>query len=188
MANKNWKWYVGHNDFEGAKQRFENAYKNWKQHWFDTCVEIFNNSKEWAKKYILDPITLTIEPIIQKTTKKQTKRHAGESHTYIIKMFNDCGKYVFLKNGKADDVSRRMRELSKQEYKRDGEQIARVEVLKTYDFPSADLAESFEKIVHNYLTKFFSRIPNDRYEPAELTTEQYGEIDRMYNTFLVNFA
>ena len=42
------------NDFESAKERFENSNGRWKSHWFDCCQQIMSNCKEWAKKYIID--------------------------------------------------------------------------------------------------------------------------------------
>ena len=35
--------YINENDFEGAKVRFEQSTARWKQHWFDTCMEIFES-------------------------------------------------------------------------------------------------------------------------------------------------
>ena len=63
--------YIRENDFEGARERFESANKRWKQHWFNVCVEIAEKAKDWLKKYILDPVTLTIERIKKVATKTE---------------------------------------------------------------------------------------------------------------------
>ena len=55
--------YIERNDFEGAKARFDASNTRWKKHWFDVCVKIAETVKEWATKYIFDPINLTIEKI-----------------------------------------------------------------------------------------------------------------------------
>ena len=55
--------YVRTGDFEGCLERYYNAYKNWKEHWFEGLEIIYNNCAEWAKKYVLDPIAKTVTKI-----------------------------------------------------------------------------------------------------------------------------
>ena len=182
--------YINENDFEGAKARFEQSTARWKQHWFDTCMEIFENCAEWGKKYILDPVNRTITAVIEKAKKtisRVIKKHDGTSNVYLIKMFDTDGDYVFLKGGKADDITKRLRDLSRQEYKRDNVQIDRVEIIKTWELPNSHLAESFEQALHAYLCNFFDNIPNDRYYPQELTAEQFAELDRRHE-IICSFA
>ena len=186
MAQPTSSFYISNNDFEGARERFATSNARWKQHWFDTCSEIVKNCKTWLDKYILDPVNLTITEIVKKT-KAAIKKHAGTSNVYLIKMFDIDNKYVFLKGGKADDVSKRLRDLSNQEYKRDNVRILRVEIVKTWELPNSHLAESFEQALHAYLCKFYDNNPNDRYYPTELTEEQFAELDRRYEIFC-NFS
>lgn len=178
--------YVASNDFEGAKARFDSANGRWRKHWFDACYQIAQKVKDWATKYIFDPIALTIEAITQRA-KKIAPKQPSESHVYLIKMFDNCGKYVFLKAGKANDLRERLGNLSKHKYKRSDTQIANIEILKTWTLPSNHLAESFEQALHHYLSSLFVNIPNDRYDPVELTDEQMCEIDRRYELMTALF-
>lgn len=174
---------VNTNDFMEALARFNMANARWKEHWFNACEKITKKCKEWANKYTLNRATLTIEKMVKKakeTVRKVMRKHNGASYVYLIKMFDDAGQYVFLKGGKADSVSKRLKDLSKTEYKRDGVQINRVEIIKTWELPSSHLAESFEQALHAYLCQFFDNIPNDRYHPQELTEEQFAELDRRH--------
>lgn len=73
MSNKKMEWYVNNNDFEGAKERFETTSPNWKKRWFEVCLQIYNTSKEWAKKYVLNPIEHTISKIVSIPSTRKTK-------------------------------------------------------------------------------------------------------------------
>ena len=123
----------------------------------------------------------------KKTVARVIKKYDGTSNVYLIKMFDTDGDYVFLKGGKADDITKRLRDLSRQEYKRDNVQIDRVEIIKTWELPNSHLAESFEQALHAYLCNFFDNIPNDRYYPKELTAEQFAELDRRHE-IICSFA
>jgi hypothetical protein len=46
MSKKSKAMCIATNDFEEAKERFENARSNWKNHWFDCCQQIFNSCKD----------------------------------------------------------------------------------------------------------------------------------------------
>lgn len=173
--------YIQQNDFEGAKERFENANKQWKQHWFDTCATIAKKAKEWLEIYILDPIKLTITKIY-----KTTKDYVSNSYVYLIKMFDDKDNYIFLKAGKADNPKERFSTLSKNFYKRDNIQITKVIPLRVWGMPNNHLAQAFEQIVHSYLSSLFQNIPNDRYAPVEITEEIFNEIERKYE-LMTNF-
>ena len=60
---KNMEWYINNNDFEGAKERLETTSPSWKKRWFEVCETIFNNCKELAKKYVLNPLNKTISEV-----------------------------------------------------------------------------------------------------------------------------
>lgn len=186
MAKKTALDYIVANDFEGAKQKFDASNSRWKKHWFDACFQIAERVKEWATKYIFDPVALTIEKITTRARKSAPKK-PGESNVYLIKMFDDLDEYAFLKVGKANDLRERLSTLSRQLYRRSNTQIARVEILKTWTLPSNHLAESFEQALHHYLSGLFTNIPNDRYDPVELTPEQLGELDRRYELMTALF-
>ena len=68
--SKSMNWYIENNDFEGAKERFETTTPSWRRRWFETCAIIFQNCKELAKKYVLNPIDCTISKVITVATRK----------------------------------------------------------------------------------------------------------------------
>lgn len=173
MSKPTRAYYIRENDFEGAKERFDSANNRWKQHWFDVCMEIAEKAKDWLKKYILDPITLTIEKV-----KKVANKSEG-SNVYLIKMFDINNVYTYLKAGKADILERRLKQLIKL-YKKENVFVSNIEVIKTWHLPNSHLAECFEQSVHAYLAKLFYHIPNDRYAPVELNEEHFAEIERRY--------
>lgn len=169
------------NDFEEAKRRYEKAYSNWKDHWFETCITIFKSCTEWAKDYVINFVDKTIVKINEIATKIKSKK-GKFSYTYVIKMFDDMGNWVFTKVGKADNVSKRMYDLSKEYYSRQKVKIGSVEVLKTYELPTDDLAQVQESFMRNYLRKTKKFYPNDRFEPFEPTEEDYNIFDQYYDT------
>lgn len=70
MAKPTCTWYINNNDLEGAYERFQITYRNWKDHWWETVETIYKASAEWAKKYILDPVNRTLTAIANTTRRK----------------------------------------------------------------------------------------------------------------------
>lgn len=184
MAKKSATWYIENNDLEGAIERLNNSYKNWKSHWFETCEKIFKGSKEWAKKYILDPINQMVVAISECITKKVPKKN-GTSHTYLIKMFNECGEWVYTKIGKANELRNRFNSLIGHTYK-DGNTISKIEVIKEYEVPDDDSAQVLESFMRRYFRKNESFIPNDRFKPFEPTEEDLDIFEKYYQLVLEN--
>lgn len=184
--NPTYSDYVSSNDFEGAKERFDNANKRWKPHWFEACEEIFNACQDWAKKYILDKANKVILAIGEFITKKRPKDEEATSNTYLIKMFNDAGEWVFTKIGKANVVAKRMRDFINHEYKRDGVVISDVEIVKSYQVPNDDLAQVLESLMRAYFRKSHKYIPNDRFEAFEPTAEDLQVFENNYNLVMAN--
>ena len=184
--NPTYSDYVSTNDFEGAKERFDNANKRWKSHWFEACEEIFNACKDWAKKYILDKINKVILVIGDFITKKRPKEE-GTSNTYLIKMFDEAGNWVFTKIGKANVIAKRMYGLLKHEYKRGGPvKISNIEIVKSYQLPNDDLAQVLESLMRAYFRKTRKFIPNDRFEAFEPTAEDLQVFENNYNLVMAN--
>ena len=180
----NWKWYVKNNDFEGCLERFNAANKGWKKHWFSVLEDIYNNCKEWSKKYILDPVemvVITISDCIKKTTKKvQNLVNGANSHTYLINMYDEEDNLVFTKIGKADNINKRFRTLERQYYATQGIQIARVEPVHIFDVKNDDLAQVLESFIRNLFRKTRDFIPNDRFKPFTPSEEEWKEMERYY--------
>lgn len=170
------KQYIETNDFVGAKERFDRAYRNWKEYWFDTCYTIAKNCKEWFTKYVFDPIEKTISPLRNKIN----KNNHGCAYVYLIKMFDTNGNYIYLKGGKTNNLERRYYELSRNYYKIEGVQISRVEEIKTWELPTEHLAESFEQLVHAYFEKFLENTPKDRWTPIIPSEKDFEEIEKRY--------
>ena len=183
---KSYKEYISTNDFEGAKERFESANKRWKDHWFEACEKIFETCKDWAKKYILDKINKAILVIGEFITKRRPKDEEATSNTYLIKMFDEVGNWVFTKIGKANVVTKRMRDFINHEYKRDGVKISNIEIVKTYQVPNDGLAQVLESLMRNYFRKTHKYIPNDRFEAFEPTAEDLQVFENNYNLVMAN--
>lgn len=176
-------WYISEGDFEGAKERFDNANGRWKSHWFNTCVTIAKQCGEWVTKYLIDPIYMTITAIGQHVKKRAPKVNEAESHVYLIEMYDDEGNHVYNKVGKANNLKQRLGTLSKQFYARSGIQIAKIRIIKTWDLATNHLAESFEQLLHSMMCKKYENIPNDRYTPVVLSADEVAEMDRVYGVF-----
>ena len=175
--------FIADGDFEGAKEKFDNANARWKGHWFNTCATIAKQCSEWATKYLIDPIKMTITAIGQFVKKRAPKNNDEESHVYLIKMYDEDGNHVFNKVGKANDLKQRLSTLNRQLYRRSGTQISGIEIIKTWTLATNHLAESFEQLLHSIMCKKYENIPNDRYTPVQLSAEEVAEMDRVYTVF-----
>lgn len=176
-------WFIANEDFEGAKEKFDNANARWRGHWFNACATIAKRCSEWATKYLIDPICMTITAIGQFVKKRAPKQNDEESHVYLIRMFDEDGNHVYNKVGKANNLNQRLSTLSRQLYRRSGIQIGRVEIIKTWTLATNHLAESFEQLLHSIMSKKYENIPNDRYTPALLSANEVAEMDRVYGVF-----
>lgn len=181
--SKSAKQYIADNDFEGAKERFDNANIRWYKYWFEVCQTIAFNDKEWLTKYLFDTTEMTIVSVVKSTTTTDEK----ESFVYLVKLFDVNNDYVFLKGGKTMNPKKRFKELSKYHYKRQDVHIGSVEIIKMWKMPSEHLAESFEQLLHSYFSKFLQHFRNDRFIPTEITAEDFEELEKRYQT-ICSFA
>lgn len=183
---------IANNDFENAYINFKNSNKRWKKHWFDTCFKIATQCKEWLSKYIFDPILQTIEEFKVTIVNKIKPRNTNEkSNTYLIKMFDTCGNWVFTKIGKANDLKRRMSEFRKTTYTRQNIEIGDVEIIKSYEVPTDDSAQVLESFMRGYFKKTKSNLnfyPNDRFDAFEPTQEDLNVFEKYYNLTIENCA
>lgn len=183
MKQKSASQYISSNDFEGAAERLESANGRWQGHWFNVCQTIMNNCKEWAKKYILDPITKTVRTIGEMVKKKQPKNVSQESYTYLIKLFDEAGNWVYTKIGKANNVKQRMNQIRKEKYLGGN---GSVEIIKTYTLPNDDLAQVLESFMRGFFRKTRELIPNDRFEPFDPSEEDFAVFEQYYQITLAN--
>lgn len=187
MVTKSMKQCIKQSDLITALKNYENTSPNWKKRWFDTCYEIAQKTKDIfnsiLKQYIFDPVEKVITKIAEQVKKTVSKKCKNGSHTYLIKMFDENGKHVFTKIGKADNLKRRMSEFVNHEYKRQNKIISAVEIIKEYCLPSDDLAQVLESFMRNYFRKNRKEefYPNDRFSAFEPNENDLMAFDRYYN-------
>ena len=92
---KSMKWYIENNDFEGALGRFNSTTPSWKDRWFDTCEQIYNNCKELAKQYVLNPIERTIQKVVTVATRTFTERITAIEQACDLKDESSQKCYLF---------------------------------------------------------------------------------------------
>lgn len=187
MALKSIKQCIKQGDLITALYNYENTSANWKKRWFDACYEIAQKTKDVLssiiKQYIFDPVEKTITKIAEQVKKTVSKKCQNGSHTYLIKMFDENGKHVFTKIGKADNLKRRMSEFVNHKYKRQNKIISAVEIIKEYHLPSDDLTQVLESFMRNYFRKNRKEefYPNDRFSAFEPNETDLMVFDRYYN-------
>lgn len=184
------KDYIENEDFEGAYGRYMNARKNWKDHWFDVCYTIAKSVGEIALAYVIDPIRKTITKIgniVRRGRPIKPENQNHNSYVYFIRMFSN-GNQVFHKVGKAKDVDERMKALGSYNYRREKVKIDKVEVVKTWEFPTEKYAESFESFAQEVLSKIHTIIPNDRFLPFNNENEIVELIDNKYKAYSMLMA
>lgn len=167
--------YITNNDLLGAYRRFETAYKNWKDHWWSVVKEIWERCSNWAREWILDPITRTLMP--------QTIRHRGRKSSamvgyrceaqgmgaYIVQHFDDKDTRLWTKVGKADDVQKRLIQHLTKDYKK----IAtRAECIAFYPAKNSDHALSIENVLRNFFNQKYPLLGNDRFPTLENIPEE----------------
>lgn len=178
--SKSAKDYIATNDFEGAFERYQNATSNrWKNHWFNTCIEIFKSCADWAKKYFLDPVTKILykrrEDIIYRCDPSDDR---GNEKCYIIEIYKD-DDFLYSKVGTTVmRTSKRMSNIMKEYSHKYG--ANKIIVNKVYD--CGDMcAEGLESYIRaHYIKKnpktFVSKdrftIPFDL-EEIELLAQNY---------------
>lgn len=190
MAKYNAQYYIDTDDFEGAVDRFSSTTKNWKKYWFDVCVEIAENCKEWLKKYVLDPIAMTIEIKAKRSNVIQSAidengvdmMDSATQKCYLFRFYDINNELVCSKVGTTiRKVRQRLsEELRSDTYKKMG--CVRAVVDRVYDCKNlpAEGMESFFRAL--YIRKFPDSFKkNDRFIHVEFDLE---EADRIVNTYM----
>lgn len=194
MKSNTMNWYVVNNDFEGAVERWLNTSANWKKKWFQTCETIFNNCKEWAKTYILNPIDNSIKKIHGILTKRKSKYSDiiqvaegvdlldnAKEKCYLFSFFDDKDNLVCSKIG---TTTRTVRERLKEElnsstYKNIG--CIRAVINKVYDcgeLPAEGLESYFRA---SYIKKYPQSFKkNDRFMNEWFDLKEADEIVLKY--------
>lgn len=194
MKSNSMGWYVENNDFEGAVERWLNTSANWKKKWFQTCEMIFNNSKEWSKKYILNPIDYSIKKIYGILTQRKTKYSEtiqvaegvdlldnAKEKCYLFSFFDAKNNLVCSKIG---TTTRTVRERLKEElnsstYKNTG--CVKAVINRVYDCgdtPAEGLESYFRAIYIKKYPNSFKK--NDRFMNEWFNLEEADKIVSKY--------
>ena len=178
MSNYNWKWYVDNDDLDGCIKRLEQAYKNWKSHWFETCLLIYqNNIEKWSLIFQYDENEMTFIKVIH-------NYHCENkiSTAYVVTVYDERLKNYILKIGKANDIYRRF---SGDKY------YYLVEIHAQYEFDSEDKALSMENLLRSHLKSIFPNRHKQRdrflinfedipYESWEFFNQKVDEINILF--------
>ena len=189
--------FIRNNDFEGAKEKLEQARPRWKKHWFETCQIIFEKCSEWSKRYVLDTITQTITKIVDVAAvvfKLRNKNiafsddcivYSNDEDTqkcYLIEFFNKFGESICSKVGTTKrKVQTRIREeLNSNTYKKMGAESCVIH--RVYDcgeIPAEGLESFFRaKYIRRYPTSFYK---NDRFIKQ---TFDLAEADKIFDEYM----
>lgn len=197
-------------DFEEAKSRYEKCGSGrWKNAWWEVVCEIYSTCAEWAKKYVLDPVTKTISAVgnavktltnrrksiakddatiqwgeceisfLNGTRNKDTK--SGEK-TYFFKFYDNPDRPpVFDKIG---TTNKSCLDRLKQEiryYNKAGFGIEKVEICEIWDCGNTP-AESYESFMRALLIKKFPNTwrRNDRFFGANIPTSLFQSLCAEY--------
>ena len=194
MANKSMEWYITNNDFEGAKERLDNTSPNWKKKWYAVCETIYNNCKDLAKKYILNPLEYTVTLIEKIVGKRKSKfddnilvadgvdlLDNATQKCYLFTFFNDNDEMVCSKVGTTiRSVKQRLKEeLKSKTYTQMG--CVRAVVNRVYDcgdLPAEGLESYFRA---NYIKQFPDSFKkNDRFIDTFFDLKEADKIAEKY--------
>lgn len=112
------KEFIKYNDMKSAFEKWANANKQWKAHWFETCLTIFESSKKWAKEFIIDTVNKTITKIKIAVSQESIVWNCekitypkGTELFYLIRCLDKNGDRIFSKVGTTTrTVQQRMKE------------------------------------------------------------------------------
>ena len=180
--------YITQNDFEGCLERFETSLNRWKSHWFETLTIIYNNSKEWAEKYILDPITQTVKKLTEKIISVCSFGNIdfigckpietdGIEQFYILELLDNNNNLIWSKVGTTTRrTMKRMREHLDYYKKND---VKKINVLRLWDC-GEDPAECYESFFRAYYIKKYPGTfnKNDRFTKVKF---DLNEADMLFN-------
>ena len=174
------------NDMDTAFVRYQNTNKRWKSHWFNTCLEIFNNSKKWANKYIIDVVNKIItkikhkvpnERILWNTQKINYKE--GTELCYLIELLGKNYNLMYSKIGTTTrSIEQRMKEHLRY-YAKEG--VEYIKINKVWNCGNIN-AEGFESYFRSILIKKNPKAfkKNDRFASVIIPIEYADELFEQY--------
>lgn len=192
------------NDFEEAVYRYNNTYKNWKDHWWETCVTIYDNCAEWAKKYIIDPIHRIIKKINTWVRKEtvccnicnddkdwltwnkieinwacEDKSNNGIQSCYLVEFLDENKNIIFSKVGTTTrKVYQRMKEECRQYTKKFPIRYCKINRVYILNKPAEVLESAFRALYGNKYPDKYLR--NDRFLDTVFDLEEADKIASAY--------
>lgn len=190
-VNKSMESYITDNDLEGAYERYKSTSKRWEKSWWATIETIYNNCKEWAKQYILNPIEKTLKKIknsrISIDSNIQYLCNAEGCGAYIVQHYTSSGISQWIKCGKANNVKSRLKEhFSEKPYK----DTVRGVCLAFYPCLNSEHAEASESVIRRYfIEKGYALQRQDRFPTlTDISEEDYIEIGKRIDNLKMSFA
>ena len=207
MAKPTCTWYINNNDLEGAYERFQITYRNWKDHWWETVETIFNASADWAKKYILDPVNRTLTAI-GKTTRRKCRQVSASIYelssgvsvecaedmakdidrtekAYLFKFYEDINPDpLFSKIGTSVRTCFGRLKDEVRYYQNAGFDITRVKVERIINCGEMP-AEAFESFCRSMFIKKYPNTwkKNDRFFGVDIQVSDFDKMWEMYSNF-----
>lgn len=198
MTVKNMAWYEANNDFEGAFERWQTTSFTWKGRWFETCSKIFQSTKEWVNKYIIDPVNKTIhkiEPIKIRFAPRvrdeaisipgdcpEFDNSHGLEKCYLIEFYNELGELICSKVGTTvRTIQERIREeLKSKTYSGMGAKTCVIRRVYNCGEVPAEGAES--RFRSEYIKKYPKSFKkNDRFINIQFN---YSEADKIFADYI----
>lgn len=212
MATMSAKDYIKYNDLEGAYNRFCSSRSNWKNHWWETVLTVYHSCSDWAKKYIIDPVSRTLTAIQQKVEKQVRKKCQQVSATLFelgngvsVEFADNCGEdtngteksylFKFYEDTNIDPTFSKIgtsartcfgRLKDEVRYYRDknGFDITRVRVERIIDCGEMP-AEAFESFCRSMFIKKYPGTwkKNDRFFGVDIDPKEFDKLWAMYTNF-----
>lgn len=186
------KEYIRFKDIEGAYERFKQATLRWKNYWWNVVVEIYEAVQKIQREFLID--------LRNRILTKKRGRHkslyledvmefkciAEGTGAYTVQHFDDEGKLLWTKVGKADDAYRRLTQHFTTDYKG----VAKSGVcLNWFPAKNSNHALSIENVLRDYFQrKGYHLMGNDRFDDlCEVTEQDWAEIQSKVNVLATIF-
>jgi len=174
---------IKENDLETAYERYQETTTQWKSYWWETIETIYNNCKDWTKKYILDPVNKILIAIKEKTKAKLSIlwqdrivwecQPTNEPCAYIVEHFDQNGNFLWLKVGKAIDGVKTIKgHFYRDTYKKAN--LGQIVVKHLFVCPDEEEVEKMESTLRKYYKSNKNGadfIRNDRFSAQRFSTE-----------------
>lgn len=188
MSSLSAKQCIEHKNFKEAFNKWKSASKRWKDHWFETCLTIFNKVPKLAKQYVVDTVNKTITKVKQLVNKaycgeenivwncEQVKYPKGTQLFYLVKGIDENNETIFSKVGTTTRTMNQRMSEELVEYHHLG--VKKMVVDRVYDCGEV-VAECYEsyfraKYIMKYGSDKFKK--NDRFFGVEFDLSEADEI------------